>query len=357
MWISFYDLKNLIFYLWSMALSPTDIIKELKTGTYRPIYFLQGDEPYYIDEISDYIEKNAIEEAQKGFNQVLLYGKDVDMSQIILNAKRFPMMSDKQLVLIKEAQEVKDINKEVGMKALEAYVANPLNSTILVFCHKNKTLDGRKGLAKVLDKAKCLVTSKKIYDNQLPTWITDHIKSLGHSIDPKAVVMLTEAVGNDLAKVSNEIQKLLVNFDGKVQITPDHVDKYIGISKEYNVFELQKALGSKDAFKANRILKYFESDPKGNPAIPMIALLFGYFSKILLIHHSKDKSDKAIASLLKVNPFFVKDYTATARAYSLGKVISIIHYLREADQRTKGIGSASLTDAQIMKELIFKIIH
>lgn len=340
-----------------MALSPVDIIKELKSGTFRPVYFLQGDEPYYIDEISDFIEEKALEESQKGFNQVILYGKDIDMSQVVLNAKRFPMMSDRQVVIIKEAQEIKDIGKEAGSKLLEAYVENPLTSTILVLCHKNKTLDGRKGLAKVLDKHKTLINSKKIYDNQLPGWISDHVKSLGHTIDTKAVIMLSEAVGNDLSKVSNEIQKLLVNFNGKVDITPDHVDKYIGISKEYNVFELQKALGTKDALKANKILKYFESDPKGNPAIPMIALLFGYFSKVLLLHHAKDKSDKGIASLLKVNPFFVKDYTSTARAYSLGKVINIIHYLREADQRTKGIGSATMTDAQIMKELIFKILH
>ncbi len=339
-----------------MAITPNEILTELKSGKYRPIYFLQGDEPFYIDAISDFIEEKALDESQKGFNQMLLYGKDVDMNQVVLNAKRFPMMSDRQVVIVKEAQEIKDIGKEAGSKVLEAYVQNPLPSTILVMCHKNKTLDGRKGLAKALDKQKVLITSKKIYDNQLPAWITDYVKSEGHSIDPKAVVMIAEAVGNDLSKVSNEIKKLLVNFDGKVAITPEHVDKYIGISKEYNVFELQKALGTKDALKANKILKYFESDPKGNPAIPMIALLFQYFSKVLLIHHSKDKSDKAIASLLKVNPFFVKDYMQAARAYSLGKTINVIHYLREADNRTKGIG-ANISDGQIMKELIFKILH
>lgn len=340
-----------------MAVSPNDILKELKSGKFRPLYFLQGDEPFYIDQISDFIEKNALDETQKGFNQMVLYGKDVDMSQVILNAKRFPMMSDRQVVIIKEAQEIKDIGREAGAKQLEEYVKNPLPSTILVLCHKNKVLDGRKGVTKSLDKSQALINSKKIYDNQLPNWIGDHVKSLGHSIDPKAIVMLSEAVGNDLSKVANEINKLLVNFEGSVNITPDHVDKYIGISKEYNVFELQKALGSKDVLKANKILKYFESDPKGNPAIPMIALLFGYFSKVLLVHHSKDKSDRALASKLKVNPFFVKDYSQAARSYPLGKVMRIIHYLRIADQQTKGIGAASMGDGQIMKELVFKILH
>lgn len=340
-----------------MAKSPQDVLSELKKGHYSPIYFLQGEEPYYIDKISDYIEEHAIEESQKGFNQMVIYGKDTDMDQVMLNAKRFPMMSDRQLVLVKEAQDIKDLGREQGAKMLEAYVKNPLSSTILVFCYRNKTLDGRKAVSKAIDKHAVLVTAKKIYDNQVPAWITDYVKEKGNSIDQKAVMMLVESVGANLSKLSNEINKVCINFDESTEINATHIDKYIGISKDYNVFELQKALANKNILKANKIISYFASDPKGNPIIPMLVLLFQYFTKVLQVHATKDKSDNAVAQLIGVHRFFVKDYMIAARNYKPGKILYIIKSIKEADLQTKGVNASSIPEHQIMRELVFKILH
>ena len=339
-----------------MTQDPKLVLQELKENIYRPIYFLQGEETFYIDEISDFIEKNCLEEAQKGFNQIILYGKDVDVSTILSNAKRFPMMSDRQVVIVKEAQDVKDLNKEAADRLID-YIKNPLASTILVFAHKNKVLDGRKALAKTLDKQAVLVTTKKLYDNQVPNWVQDFIKAKGHAIDQKAVLMVVESVGSDLAKISNELQKVIINFSEKTTITADHIQKYIGVSKDYNVFELQNALGKKDVLKVNRIINYFEKDLKNNPIIPIIALLYSYYSKVLLCHTSEDKSDRGIASLLGVNPFFVKDCKVAATNYPLSKVLKVISYIKEADLQSKGIVGGAMNEGQILKELTFKMMH
>lgn len=340
-----------------MAATPAQVLEDLKKGNYSPIYFLQGDEPFYIDQISDYIEDHAIDESQRGFNQMVMYGKDHDMNTIVLQAKRFPMMSERQVVIVKEAQEIKDLGREAGNKALLEYVKNPLPSTVLVFAHKNKSLDGRSALTKALKKQCIFIESKKLYENQVPNWISEFVAAKGHKIHPKAQALLVESAGTDLSKLSNEIQKILINFKEKIEITEDHVAKYVGVSKDYNVFELQKALGQKNILKANKIIAYFAKDPKGNPLIPIIALLYNYFVKVVLIHQSKDKSERAIADLLKVNPFFVKDYLSASRNYNLGKALNIVKFLYEADLRSKGIGSGSMTEEQILKELVFKILH
>lgn len=340
-----------------MASTPESVLKDLKANKYAPVYFLQGDEPYYIDLISDYIEKYCIQEHEKSFNQTVLYGKDTNTNTVLQHAKKFPMMAERQVVIVKEAQELSDLSKEAGEKFLNAYIQNPLPSTVLVFCHKYKTLDGRKSLGKNMDKFSVLVTTKKMYDNQLPEWITNFFTDKGFKIHPKAALLLAENIGNDLSRLANESEKLLINLKDKKEVDEALVEKYVGISKEYNVFELQKALTNRDVVKANKIINYFEANPKNNPIIPTLAALFGFFNKILLVHGLDDKSDGSIAKTLGVNPFFAKDYSSAARSFPVQKTINIIHYLHEADLRSKGIGSNSMEEGQIMKELVFKILH
>lgn len=340
-----------------MAQSAENVLKDLQKNKYAPVYFLQGEEAYYIDLISDYIEKNALAESERSFNQMVIYGKEAEMSAVITNARRFPMMAERQVVLVKEAQELSDLSKEEGLKLLETYLKNPLPSTILVFCHKYKSFDGRKAIGKLIDKHAVLVTTKKLYDNQVPDWVAKYIKGKGFTINAKATQMLADFIGNNLSRMANEIDKMLINFQEKGQIDENIIQKFIGISKEYNVFELQKALTVRDIYKANQIVNYFEANPKNNPIIPAIALLYTFYSKLLLFHHAKDRSDKQLASVLQVSPYFVRDYIAAARNYGLEKVINNIHYLKEADLQSKGVDSGGMTEGQILKTLIFKLMH
>ncbi|MEO1054823.1 MAG: DNA polymerase III subunit delta [Bacteroidota bacterium] len=340
-----------------MANTPESVISALKSNKYSPVYFLQGDEPYYIDLISDYIEQHALNETEKGFNQTIVYGKDVQVNAVLTHAKRFPMMSERQVVIVKEAQDISDLNKEVGQKMLIDYLNNPVPSTILVFCHKYKALDKRKALAKVVDKQAVLVSSKKLYDNQVPDWVTTYMDSKGFPIDPKARQLLADYIGNDLERLSNEIDKMLINFTEKVTIDSQSIQKYIGISKDYNVFELQKALGTKNVIKANQIVNYFVANPKKNPIIPIIAVLYSFYSKLLIAYHAKDKSEKNLASQLKVSPYFVKDYLQAMRYYTLSQVIQNISSVADADLKSKGVNSGSADDGQLLKELIFRLLH
>ena len=340
-----------------MPQKPEAVLSDLKAKKYVPIYFLQGDEPYYIDLISNYIEENVLAEQEKGFNQMIMYGKEVEMNAILTNARRFPMMAERQVVIVKEAQEIQDLKREAGQALLQNYIDNPVPSTVLVFCHKYKSLDGRKALAKMLDKKATLVSTKKLYDNQIPAWIESYIKTKGYSVMPKGTQMLANYIGSNLERLSNEITKVLINYEAGATIDADAIQKYVGISKEYNVFELQNALSYRNVTKANFIVHYFASNPKSNPIIPIIALLFSFFSKILLIHNSADKSDRGVAQLLKINPFFVKEYMQAARIYSLPKVIDNIGYLKEADLRSKGVDFNASGDGQILKELVFKLMH
>jgi DNA polymerase-3 subunit delta len=343
-----------------MPQSPEAVLKALRKQEFAPVYFLQGDEPYYIDRIADYIEENVLSESERGFNQIVMYGKDVDVSAILNNAKRYPMMSERQVVIVREAQDVSDFNIKQGQQQMEAYLKNPMPSTILVFCYKYKNIDGRKALGKLLDKHAILVESKKMYDNQLPDWIARYVKDKGLQIEDKAVQMLADYIGNNLERLTNEIEKVLINYrqgDEEGKITPAIIQKYIGISKEYNVFELQKALAVKDVLKANRILKYFEANQKANPIIPIIALLFTFYTKLLLVHQASDKSERGLAAVLKINPFFAREYKVASVNYPLPKVIRNIHHLRLADQYAKGIDNQVGADSQILKELVFKLMH
>ncbi len=339
-----------------------EIISELKKKTYRPIYFLMGEEPYFIDMISDYIENNVLDESEKEFNQTVLYGRDVSASEIIGAAKRFPMMSEHQVVIIKEAQDIKDLvkkdkedKKDKVKTPFEAYLENPLPSTILVFCYKYKTIDKRTALAKLIQKKAAMFESKKLYDNQVADWINNYLKTKDYTINQRAAGLLSEYLGTSLSKVTNELDKLIINLPAKSEITTEHIQTNIGISKDYNVFELQTAIGKKEVLKANRIINYFNANPKENPMVMTVASLYGYFCKILIYHFLSDK--KTAASAMGVNPFFVKDYELGAKNYSAGKLKSIFSYLREYDMKSKGVDRGSATEGELLKELVFKIMH
>lgn len=334
-----------------------EILKQLKQGKYQPVYFLQGEESYYIDLISDFIEDKILNEADKGFNQIIVYGKDHDMSSIISQAKRFPMMSERQVVVVKEAQEIKDINKENGQQTLINYINNPLSSTVLVFSHKNKTVDGRKSLGKALAKKAILLNSKKLYDNQIPTWINDYVKEKGHKISVKAAKLIADSIGTTLSRLSNELDKLFINLKPNEEINENHVEKNIGVSKDYNVFELNNALMAKDVLKANKIIQYFSKNPKSAPFPMVVGNLYGLFSKLLMLYQLPNKSKESIAQTLKVHPFFANDYKMAIQRYSMIQVVNIISFLRDADGKSKGLDGGSIDETNLSKELIFKILH
>jgi DNA polymerase-3 subunit delta len=330
-----------------------DIIKDIKARKLKPIYLLHGEESYYIDLISDFLEENVLSEAEKGFNQTVLYGKDTEIMTVLNACKRYPMMSDYQLVLVKEAQDLK-IDKAEDQFA--AYCENPLKSTVLVLCHKYKKFDKRKKAYKLIEKAGLIFESGTIYDNKVPAWIDDFVRSKGHHINPRASALLAEYLGNDLSKVANELEKLMLNVPQAQEINTKEVQDNIGISKEYNVFELQNALSRRDVYKANQIVNYFEANPKANPIVLVMGNLAGYFTKILKYHYVSDKSQAA--KELGVNPYFLKDYELAAKNYNLGKTFEVISLLREYDLKSKGVDATGNTEhGELMKELVFKIMH
>ncbi len=340
-----------------MSLHPDQVLQSLKSGDFKPVYFLQGEEPFYIDQILDYIEDNCLQEAEKGFNQTILYGKDVSMAEVLTHARRFPMMAERQVVIVKEAKDIQDLNKEEGQKLLIQYLEKPVPSTVLVFGHKHKKVDGRRPLAKALKDKSVLVTTTPLRDYELPAWIDKYVKSQGYSINQNSVQMLAEYIGTNLERLSNEISKVIVNLGEGKAINEDLIQKYVGISKEYNVFELQKAISQRDILKANKMVNYFAANSKANPIIPMIAALYSYYAKLLILHGSKDQSDKGLASAMGTNPFFVKEYKLAARNYPVGKVMQNMSILREADLRSKGVGAGSMSDGDIFKELVYRLMH
>jgi DNA polymerase-3 subunit delta len=334
-----------------MAFSFEEILGNLQKKIYHPIYFLMGEEAYFIDKISDFITDHVLTEAEKGFNQTILYGKDLELQTLISYARRFPMMANHQVIIVREAQNIKNIEE------LETYVKNPLPSTILVINYKYKTLDKRKSFTKLIDQKGVLFESKKIYDNQLPAWISSYLKALQYTISPQAAAMIAEYLGADLSKVSNELDKLVISVPAGSQITPDHIERNIGISKEFNVFELQNALGDRDLLRANRIINYFGANPSSAPFPMIISSLFSYFSKILNYHFLEDKSQNNVASVLGVSPFFVKNYVSAAKNYNIKKLVEIVSILREYDMKSKGWGNVSSSPADLQKEIIYLILH
>jgi DNA polymerase-3 subunit delta len=328
------------------------LIGDLKNKVYRPIYFLWGEEPYYIDLVSSFIAGNVLSEAEQSFNQSVLYGKDSEAGQVSDLARRFPMMASHQVVLLKEAQDMKSFGD------LLPYMENPQPSTLLVVNYKYKKPDKRQKIFKVLEKQAVWFESKKMYDNQVPGWIAGYASKQNYRIEPKAAALLAEFLGSDLSKIVNEVEKLTVAIGKKGEtITPALVEKHIGFSKDFNQFELQDALGKRDVVKANRIISYFAENEKKYPFPLTIISLYYFFSKLLLFHYTKDKSKQNLAATLKVNPFFIKDYEAAARRYSAARLVEIISLLRIYDMRSKGYEGNSTRASELTRELIFKILH
>ncbi len=327
------------------------IITDIRNKVYYPIYFLMGDEPYFIDVITDLLDDTVLEEDYKAFNSTVVYGRDVDAAAIINQAKSYPMSGNYQLLIVKEAQDVKDIDK------LELYLNNPLKSTILVVNYKYKKLDNRKTLPKLIKAKGVLFESKKLYDNNIPDWIVKYLKQKQFAITPKACQMLADYLGNDLHKVRNELEKLIIGLPPQATINDELVERNIGISKDFNVFELQKAIAQRDVVKANRIINYFGDNSKDNPLLMVVILLFGYFSKVLKYHTTLDKSRKNLAIVLGVNPFFVSDYQDAGKNYPISKVLEIISILREYDLKAKGVGNQSADDSELYKEMLYRILH
>lgn len=338
------------------VVTPEQVLKDIKAKNFQPVYFIAGEEPYYIDLIVEALESSVVPKESRDFCQFIMYGGETHVNQVVQTARNYPFMAERQLVLVKEAQRLEGFNSEEGMKRLENYVQNPTQSTVLVFAYSGK-LDGRSSLAKNIEKFGTLILTKKMYDDKLPAWLGGYCREKGVSITPQAIQLIVDHIGNDLKRIHNEIQKVLVNLAPGQGIDVDQVEKYIGISKEFNVFELQKALSQKDVSKATQISIHLASQKKGVPVMVIVQMLFTYFTKVLLVHNAKDKSKQHLATVLGVNPFFVNDYLQAARYYSVAKLVEIVRYLRQADGQLKGIETGSLTEEDILKNLIFRILH
>lgn len=327
------------------------VLNDLKNKKYKPIYFLHGEEPYYIDLLSDYIEDHVLDENDKAFNFSVFYGRDAEVSQIIETAKRFPMMSPFQVVIVKEAKDLKKL------ELLESYFLNPLTSTILVICYKYKKADSRKKYIKAIKQNGVLFESKPLYTNQIPAWIQEAVHSKNQKISPKAAMLLAEFLGSDLQKINNELEKLKLVLGEGATVTPESIEENIGISKDFNNFELQNALCRKDAFKAFQIVQYFSQNPKEHSIFSVLWSLLDLYAKILTVQYQKNKSADHVASILKMNKFFVSDIIGASRAYSPVKVTEIISHIKDADLKAKGIGSTAQNTDDILKELIYKILN
>lgn len=332
----------------------TDVIKivnDIKSKNFKPIYFLCGEETYYIDRISDLIEDSVLTEDEKAFNQVVLYGRDTSVEEVVSTAKRFPMMSDYQVVIVKEAQ-----NLSKTFEQFDAYIKNPQPTTILVFAYRDKP-DGRKSVFKTLKKDAVWFESKKLYENQVPDWIVKVLKGQNYNIEPKAAAMLAEFLGTDLSKINNELDKLKIVFPVGHTFTPKNIEENIGFSKDYNVFELKSALATRNQEKAYTIIHHFALNPKDNPIVVITGQMFSFFSQLLQFHGLKDKSKPNVAKALGVNPFFVDEYFTAARNFPMRKVSQIVEVIRDIDVKSKGVGAGSMKEDDMLKEMVYKIFN
>ena len=328
------------------------IVNDIKAGNIKPIYFLMGEESYYIDKLSDYIEENVLSEDEKGFNQTVLYGRDVTIEDIVSTAKRYPMMAERQVVIVKEAQHLsRTIDK------IESYAENPMPTTVLVICYKYKTLDKRKKVTKLLAKNGIVYESKKLYENQVGDWIKRVLSGKKYSIEPKANAMLVEFLGTDLSKINNELEKLQIILPKGSTITPHHIEENIGFSKDFNVFELRKAIGDRNQLRAYTIADNFAQNPKDNPIVMTTSLVFSFFVQLLKYHGLKDKNPNNVAKVLGVNPFFLKDYDIALKNYPMRKVSQIVASLRDVDVKSKGVGANALPQSDLLREMLFKIFN
>ena len=332
-----------------------NIINKINKRIYSPVYFLSGEEPYFIDKVSKLIENTVLDESERDFNLNIVYGRDVTIDQVLGYAKEYPVFGAYRVVIVREAQHIKRIDKN---EYFRYYLKKPIESTILVFDYKYKKIDGRTEFAKLLTKAGVFLQLNKKRDYEIPDYIEKNVYSKGFKISPETKMLLAESLGTDLSKIENEIQKLLLNVKPGSEITPTLVEENIGISKDYNIFELQKALGNKDVVKANNIINYFSTNPKEFPAIWQLIMIFSYFRKIFHYHFLKNKSDKnRVAAEIGVGPYFVKDYRLAASKYPPKKLRQIFGLLRQYDQKAKGVESTPIPSGELMKELIFKILH
>jgi DNA polymerase III subunit delta len=328
------------------------IINDIKDGNIKPIYFLMGEEPYYIDKLTEYIEDNILSEDEKGFNQMVIYGRDTTIEEVVSHAKRFPMMAERQVVIVKEAQELSRT-----IEKLESYAENPQPTTVLVFAYKYKTLDKRKKVTKILEKNGLVFESKKLYENQVGEWLKRVLQGKGYGIEPKAVAMFVEFLGTDLSRINKEIEKLQIILPKGHVFSPKDIEENIGFSKDFNNFELRKAIGEKDQLKAYKIADYFANNTKDNPLVLTVGLVFSFFSQLLQYHGLKDKNPKNVASVLKVNPYFLKDYDIAIKNYPMKKVSAIVSTLRDIDVKSKGVGANALPQGDLLKEMLVKIFN
>ncbi|HEU0109305.1 MAG TPA: DNA polymerase III subunit delta [Flavisolibacter sp.] len=331
-------------------MSAEKILNDLKKQNFKPVYWLEGDEEYYIDQVIQYAENKILTDAESGFNLTVFYGRDTSWTDLLNSCRRYPMFSEKQVVILKEAQSMKDIDK------LESYIEKPLTSTILFIAYKNKKLDGRTKLAKLIKDKAVLFTSKKLYDNELPEWTTELVKSKGYSISNKALFLLLDHIGNDLSRLNNEVDKLTLNLQGRKNITEDDIESFVGISKEFNVFELQQAIATKDIYKAMRIIQYFAANPKAAPLQLIFPSLYNFFSKVLMIYSVPARDERAVATAIGVHAFFVKDYIQTAIKFSQHDIEKVLLLLYEYNLRNIGINDAGTEDADLLKEMVVKMI-
>lgn len=334
----------------SVALSDK-IIQEIREGKLKNVYFLCGQEPYFIDKISNFIQENALPEEQKAFNQMVVYAKDFSLENVLIRAEAYPMIGDKNLIIVKEAGEYSR-----KIEKLKTYFKNIQAQTILVFNYKYKDLPQPKTFEKLLKDIGILFESKKIYENKMPAFIEDIVQKNNYKIQTKAVQMLIESTGTNLNSTQNELQKLFDLLPKNSEITATEIEQYVGINKDFNIFELQKAIGTKNIVKCYQIIQYFSKNAKQNPIQVTISMLYNYFSNVFLYHSLNDKTQGNVAKKLKINPFFVKDYAAAARFYPIKKTTQIIDYLLVADKNSKGMGAPNISDADIQKELLFKIL-
>lgn len=326
------------------------IISEWRKGSYKPVYWLEGEEEYFIDKVMKYAENNILNESETGFNLSVFYGKDADWAAVINACRRYPMLAAKQVVLLKEAQQMRDIER------LEAYIENPLTSTIFVVSYKEKKVDGRTRLAKLLKEKGVVLTTKKLYENQLPEWTEELIESKELSISQKALVLLVDHIGNDLSRIENEIDKIAINLGKRKNITETDVEQYVGVSKDFNVFELQTALAGKNLSKAIRIIQYFEANPKAAPIQLILPSLYAFFSKVFMIYGLDTRDEKTIASSLGINPFFIKDYLRTTTMYSYADIEKLLLLLSDYNLKSIGINNTGTNDASLLKEMVVKMI-
>ena len=326
------------------------IISDWKKGSYKPVYWLEGEEEYFIDKVIKYAESNILKESETGFNLSVFYGKDADWATVVNACRRYPMFAERQVVLLKEAQQMRDIEK------LEMYIENPLISTVFVVSYKEKKVDGRTRLAKLLKEKGVVLTTKKLYDNQLPEWTEELVESKGLNISQKALMLLVDHIGNDLSRIENEIDKIAINLGNRKGITETDVEQYVGVSKDFNVFELQAALATKNLSKAIQIIQYFEANPKAAPIQLILPSLYTYFSKVFMIYGLNTRDEKTIAASLGINAFFIKDYLRTTGVYSYADVEKLLLLLSDYNLKSIGINSSGTTDASLLKEMVVKMI-